>query len=107
MPSSTNGGKHGANSVEEAETIARADALHEHVKGYDAWDREEIDAWSPDECNALFIQLISGDLREAGLDDCETDEFDWQGYEERQAAGTVNSNLYRGVDNEIYYYLGT
>jgi hypothetical protein len=87
-------------------TDEQLDALREHVKGFGAWDREEIDAWSADECNAMFIQLISGDIREAGLDGDFLDEFDWNAYEERQAAGIVSSNLYRGTNDEIYYYLG-
>jgi hypothetical protein len=87
-------------------TDEQLDALREHVEGFGAWSREEIDTWSPDECNAMFIQLIGGDIREAGLDADFLDEFDWDQYEERQAAGTVSINLYRGSDNQIYYYLG-
>jgi hypothetical protein len=44
---------------------------------------------SADECNALFIQLISDDIREAGLDEDFLKEFDWNEYEERQEAGYI------------------
>lgn len=31
---------------------------------FGAWEDDEIKAWSLDECNALLIQYISGDLNE-------------------------------------------
>ena len=86
-------------------TSDQIDALREYVKGFGAWDREEIDGWSIEKCNAIFIQLISGDIREAGLADDFLDEFDWESYEKRQQAGVVSPNLYRSSD-QIYYYLG-
>src|ERR1019366_2877227 len=53
-------------------------ALRDHMRGFGAWDNDEIAAWSAAECNALLLQMISGDMREAGLD---TDEPDWEAYE--------------------------
>jgi hypothetical protein len=87
-------------------TPEQIEALREYVKGFGAWSREEIAAWSDKQCNALFVQLISGDLREAGFDNVELDEFDWQEYEERQQAGSISSNVFRGNDGQVYYYLG-
>ena len=45
-------------------TPEQLDALRSYVKGFGAWDDDEIAAWDDAECNALFIQLISGDMRE-------------------------------------------
>lgn len=83
-------------------TPEQLQALRDHVKGFGAWDDEEIAAWSDAEVNALFIQMISGDMREAGLD-CDPDESAWQEYEENDR---VSHNIFRGSDGEIYYYLG-
>jgi hypothetical protein len=40
------------------------EAFREHVRGFGAWDQEEIAAWDETECNALFLQMVSGDIRE-------------------------------------------
>lgn len=81
-------------------------ALREYVEGFGAWDEEVIATWTDAECNAMFIQLVSGDLRESGLADSFLDEFDWDEYESRAAAGTISGNIYRGSDEQVYYYLG-
>ena len=87
-------------------TPKELDALRDHVRGFGAWDGEDIDGWSADECNALLIQLISGDMREAGMDECDLDEFDWAEYERRANEGQISGRIYRGADGQIYYYLG-
>jgi hypothetical protein len=35
------------------------DALRGWARSSGGWEKDEIDAWSADECNALFIQLVS------------------------------------------------
>jgi len=50
------------------------DEFRAHVKGFGAWSDEEIAAWSDTELNALFIQLISGDIRSGETDRIWTDE---------------------------------
>ena len=82
-------------------TPDQLEALREYVKDFGAWSDEEIAAWSDAECNALFIQLISGDLREAHLDG-ELTEDAWADYERR--AG----NIFRvkgEAEITIYYSL--
>lgn len=39
-------------------------AFRDHVRDFGAWDDEEIDGWSENECKALFLQMIAGDCRE-------------------------------------------
>lgn len=39
-------------------------AFRDHVKGYGAWSQEEINGWDDNECQALFLQMIAGDVRE-------------------------------------------
>lgn len=64
------------------------------------FEYEKVEAWSDADCNAVFIQLISGDIREADLD---TSDPDWDEYE---ANDNKAGALFKGDDDEIYYYLG-
>lgn len=68
------------------------------------WNREEVNKWTPKEVNALFLQWIANDTRELNADSLE--EIDWDEAEELQREGNVSSNLFRGSDGQIYFYLG-
>ena len=83
-------------------THEQLDALRDHMRGYGAWEDDEIDAWSPEECNALFIQLVSGDIREAGLDGLSIDEIDREAYEKfcEDQGGALTFS-----DDRAFYYL--
>lgn len=81
-------------------TPEQLEALREYVKGFGAWSDEEISAWSEAECNALFIQLISGDMREAGLDS-DPAETEWLKYEANENAAY---NIYRS-GSDVFYSL--
>jgi hypothetical protein len=96
-------------ALEEAEdtlmlhTSEQLEAFRDHIRGFGAWSDEEIDGYSVTELNALFIQCVSGDIREAGLD---TDCPDWTEYERGASAGQYSGRLYLGDDSEIYYSIG-
>lgn len=81
----------------------KRDAFRAHVKGFGAWDDDEIAAWSPEELNALLIQMISGDMREDGLD---ASSPDWDEYQEGAEAGRYSGRISRNDDGTIYYYIG-
>lgn len=85
------------------DTPEKLETFRDWVNGSGGWTREEIDAWTPTECNALFLQWIAGDCRELGADSL--DEIDWTEAEEMQQAGQAPSNLYRGDDGRIYFDL--
>ena len=87
-------------------TPEELDALREWARDTGAWDETETAAWSADECNALFIQLVSGDMRQGGLDS-DPDDSDWKEYERGAEEGRWSGNISRGDDGAIYYYLGT
>jgi hypothetical protein len=87
------------------DTPEKIKALREYVKGFGAWNDEEMAAWDDIECNALFVQLISGDMRSAGLDDVEIEDFDWAKHEEDAAEGRISGHIYRGDNGRIYYAL--
>jgi hypothetical protein len=81
------------------------DAMRRWAKETGAWSKEEIAAWDADELNALFIQLVAGDMREAGIDDLELDDDEgWKEYE--KWIENQGGSLYRGTDGQVYYYLG-
>ena len=84
---------------------AKRDAFKAHIAGFGAWSDEEVAAWSEVELNALFIQLISGDMREADIGP-ESTADDWIAYEERAHAGQCGGNIFRATDGEVYYSLG-
>lgn len=84
------------------DTDEKRDTFHAHVRGFGAWSDDEINAWSDIELNALFIQLVSADIRESGLDA----GIDWPEYYEQAEHGTVSGNLFRADDGQIYYLIG-
>jgi hypothetical protein len=77
----------------------KLDAMRAWAKSSGGWTEQEIAAWTDNELNALFIQLVSGDIREKGADT-------WAEYWERSEAGQVSGALFEGTDGAIYYYLG-
>jgi hypothetical protein len=89
-------------------TEEQLDALRDDVRGYGAWSCEEIDGWSTTECNALFVQLVSGAMRELEKLCMRDDgEIDWRRAEHLSSEGRIAGVLYRGDDGRVYYYLGT
>jgi hypothetical protein len=49
----------------------KRDAFRKYVREFGAWSDDEITAWSDKELNALFIQFVSGSMRDQ---ECEQDE---------------------------------
>lgn len=77
------------------DTPEKLDAMRDFIRGFGAWNREEIAAMSDDKLNALLIQFISGDMREAGMDACDPEDFDWTEYQVRASAGEISGRIYR------------
>jgi hypothetical protein len=69
------------------DTEEKLQAMRDFARESGGWTREEVDRWSAQEVNALFVQWIAGDIREA-FDDAES------------------SRLFRGADGAVYFYLG-
>ena len=85
-------------------TPDQLEAMRVWVKDFGAWDETETAAWTDAEVNALFIQFVSGDMREGGLDN-EPDDEDWKNYEKRAEDGQCSGNIYRANDGAIYFSL--
>jgi hypothetical protein len=86
---------------------AELQAIRDWAKATGAWDAAEIAAWDDAECNALFIQLVSGDMREAGMENVDLlAEFDWDEYENRAQEGQISGNIFMcPVSARVYYNL--
>lgn len=82
----------------------KREAFREFIKGAGAWSDEEIAAWTDTELNALCIQWVAGDIREAGID---TNNTDWQEYEAGCQEGIYSSSLFQGTDGRIYFDIGS
>lgn len=76
-------------------------AFRDWLKDFGAWDEEERAAMGPTECNALLLQFIAGDVREAGADNL--DSIDWEEYEKDSQEGRISGNLFRSDDGAIFF----
>ena len=86
-------------------TEYKRQAFRDYVKEFGAWHDEEIATWNDTELTALLIQFISGDIREAGIGP-ESDADEWIEYQERSENGQISGRIFKGNDNNVYYYIG-
>jgi len=82
-------------------TVEQLEAMQDWARSTGAWVEGQITFWSDRELNALFIQLIAGDVR-----GCSLERGDWKEYEKESKAGNCSSNIFKADDGEIYYELG-
>jgi hypothetical protein len=102
------------NSLKQAEetpllsTSEQLQEMRDYARETGAWTDDEIAEWSDSELNALFIQVVSGDMREIESL-CTTDdgETDWEEYERLANAGTISGSIFRADDGDVFYYLGS
>lgn len=85
-------------------TDENRDELIEHFAGYGAWTRDELNANTDAELNALLIQFIAGDYKER-RDAEERDEL--AKYEENQGGRLFKGDI-EGSDGfgRWFYYVG-
>lgn len=84
-------------------TEKQQEAFRAHMRDMGFSEGNEMESWDAAELNALFLQLVAGDIRESGID---TDSPDWDEYERGAGQGAYAGAFYRGDDGDIYYYLG-
>lgn len=80
----------------------KREAFRSFVRSSGGWTADEIAAWSDKELNALCIQWIAGDMREA---DMTTDWTEAQ-WDEYYADENSRHSIYRGIDGKVYFYCG-
>lgn len=81
------------------------EAFRLHIKRTGGWPEDEIAKWNDTELNALCMQCVAGDVRQAELTP-ESDQEDWDNYYTAASEGNIPSTLTRGDDGKIYYTLG-
>lgn len=69
------------------------------------WSREEILAMTDLDVQALFLQWVCADMREARLDSSSSGA-DWERYEIDAMDGHVPGNIWRDDDGRVYFYIG-
>ena len=87
------------------DTEEKRDAFKAYIRGFGAWDDEEIAAWSHEELNALLIQFISGDMREDRLHANMEDE-EWNALDPEKSRGSIYGGPLT-VDGHVYFYMGS
>jgi len=80
------------------DTAEKLQAMRNWARSSGGWNDVEIAAWDATELNALFIQLVAGDMREK-------DDMSWDEYQVESEAGQVSGSLFEGIDKELYYQL--
>lgn len=108
-----NAAKDEAATVPLLQTPEQLQALRDYVRGFGAWDKEEIDGWDEVECNALFLQFVSGDVRSAGWDSLDEAQWTEDGeligrfldVPEEEWGPAECSNIFRGADGSVYFSL--
>ena len=86
------------------DTAEKRAAFRVFVRSFGGWDDDKVNAWSDSELNALCLQWIAGDIREA-CSDCKesTKGFDWVAYELGATEGLHASRLYRDEVGAVFF----
>lgn len=87
------------------DTEEKRDAFKAYIRGFGAWDDEEIAAWSHEELNALLIQFISGDMREDGLH-ANMEYEEWNALDPENSIGRIYGGPLT-TDGRVYFYMGS
>ena len=84
------------------DTEEKLQAMRNFARSSGGWTAEELTEWTDQELNALFLQWIAGECREAGA--ASLNEIDWEDYRIECEAGRLAGQLYRGniPGHELY-----
>ena len=86
-------------------TPEHKEQFRDFVRSSGGWSRDEIEGWSDSHLDALFLQWVAGDIREA-FGDADPSGWDWAEYEEDSQAGRISSRLFRADDGRIFFHIG-
>lgn len=100
-----NASKECAAEITLLDSDEKREAFRDFVRDSGGWTREEIAAWSDTELNALFLQWVAGDVREA-FHDAEFSKWDWADYQERAERGSIVGRIWKGDDGRVFFYIG-
>lgn len=71
---------------------------------FGAWEREELAAMSDAEINALALQFIASDIREASGDDTLAG-IDWEEYQRDAEAGRISGGMFQTEHGDVFVVL--
>jgi hypothetical protein len=94
--------KEAGQEIDLMNTPDRIESFRDFVRSSGGWNDEETAAMDHDELNALCLQWIAGDIREA-FGDAEFSTWDWAEYQADAEAGRISGRLYRGDDGKVYF----
>lgn len=108
-----NAAKEAAASAPILRSEEELEAMRRWARSSGGWEREEIVGWDAEELNALFLQLVSAETREAGWDSLDearwTDDGELIGrfhdVPEEEWERAECSNIFRGTDGNFYFSL--
>lgn len=86
------------------DTEEKLQAMRDFARSSFGCTREEIEGFMPKHLNALFLQSIASYTRELGANSIV--EIDWAKAEKMKREGQAPSNLYKGDNGRVYFYLG-
>lgn len=86
-------------------TPEHKEAFRDFVKDFGAWSEEAIAAWSDTELDALLLQWIAGDIREA-FGDADFADWDWAQYQTDAEVGRISSRLFKTDDGHVFFSIG-
>jgi hypothetical protein len=81
------------------DSVDKIGAMLEYMKDSGGWDAEERRAMSLHDFNALFLQMVASELRDANAETL--DSIDWGAYEANDNRG----NLFKSCE-EYFIYIG-
>lgn len=84
------------------QTEGQRDAFRAFARSAGFSEADDFAGWTDSQLNALAIQWLAGDIREAGLDG---ESPDWQAYQADAEAGRVSGNLCRNDDGRVYWLI--
>lgn len=65
------------------------------LEGFGAWERDEMEAWTLKELNALIIQFVAGWVQEK-------ENITWKEYEKLSNSGQVSGCLYEDTEGNVF-----
>jgi len=72
----------------------------DYFDAFGAWD--DLAEWPTSELNGLLIQDIVSNIQDLE----ELCEWDWNQYEIDSQAGQISGMIFKGTDDQVYFYVG-
>ena len=87
-------------------TEDQCDEMRDYFKSFGAWSTEELAEMKHHELQALFLQMVAGDIRSVPSDAAQFTVQWWSDYHETAEKGVISGNMVQGSDGQVYYYCG-